>query len=90
MRRSPGIRSATATIPAYGVIGAGAAEVVWFFDVQLHLDLMWTDLHIHSLLERMSTYSRAVYFQRRGFESSDPVDHVPTLEEQDARHHRRR
>ncbi|WP_308196950.1 alpha/beta fold hydrolase [Rhodococcus sp. CH91] len=68
--------------PAYGVVGTGPADVVWFFDIQMHLDLLWTDPHMHSLFERLATYSRAVYFQRRGFGLSDPVDHVPTVEQQ--------
>ncbi|MFX1760156.1 adenylate/guanylate cyclase domain-containing protein [Rhodococcus sp. As11] len=67
---------------AYGVVGAGPADVVWFFEVQMHLDLLWTDPYMHSLFERLATYSRAVYFQRRGFGLSDPVDHVPTIEQQ--------
>ncbi|MEU5841177.1 adenylate/guanylate cyclase domain-containing protein [Rhodococcus sp. NPDC047139] len=67
---------------AYGVVGTGPSDVVWFFEVQMHLDLLWTDPYMHSLFERVTTYSRAVYFQRRGFGLSDPIDHVPTIEQQ--------
>ncbi len=68
--------------PAYGVAGTGPTDVVWFFEVQMRLDLLWTDPYMHSLFERLATCSRAVCFQRRGFGLSDPVDHVPTIEQQ--------
>ena len=67
---------------AYPVIGDGGADVVLFLEIGLHPDLMWTDQHIHYVFERAATFSRMVYFQRRGFGLSDPVDHVPTLEQQ--------
>ncbi|MBC2641323.1 MULTISPECIES: adenylate/guanylate cyclase domain-containing protein [unclassified Rhodococcus (in: high G+C Gram-positive bacteria)] len=67
---------------AYQVVGAGAADVVWLFEINMHLDLMWTDPQIHYLMERGSTFARTVYFQQRGLGLSDPVEHLPTLEEQ--------
>lgn len=70
---------------AYQVVGEGgknSTDVVLFLEIGLHPDLMWTDPHIHYVFERAATFCRMVYFQRRGFGLSDPVDHVPTLEEQ--------
>ncbi|AQA24720.1 alpha/beta hydrolase fold family protein [Rhodococcus sp. MTM3W5.2] len=69
---------------AYQVVGEGGADVdvVLFLEIGLHPDLMWTDPHIHYVFERATTFCRMVYFQRRGFGLSDPVDHVPTLEQQ--------
>ncbi|MFD4295376.1 adenylate/guanylate cyclase domain-containing protein [Rhodococcus sp. NPDC058505] len=67
---------------AYQVVGEGPADVVLFLEIGLHPDLMWTDPHIHYVFERAATFCRLVYFQRRGFGLSDPVDHVPTLEQQ--------
>lgn len=67
---------------AYQVVGDGGADVVLFLEIGLHPDLMWTDQHIHYVFERAATFGRVVYFQRRGFGLSDPVDHVPTLEQQ--------
>ncbi|MFE3290655.1 adenylate/guanylate cyclase domain-containing protein [Rhodococcus sp. NPDC059234] len=67
---------------AYQVVGEGGVDVVLFLEIGLHPDLMWTDPHIHYLFERMSTFARTVYFQRRGLGLSDPVDHIPTLEQQ--------
>ncbi|SDC48706.1 adenylate/guanylate cyclase domain-containing protein [Rhodococcus tukisamuensis] len=67
---------------AYQVMGGGDLDVVWFFELNMHLDLLWTDPQIHYLMERGSTFGRTVHFQRRGLGLSDPVDHVPTLDEQ--------
>ncbi|MGW5074336.1 adenylate/guanylate cyclase domain-containing protein [Rhodococcus sp. NPDC004095] len=67
---------------AYQVVGEGGADVVLFLEIGLHPDLMWTDPHIHYVFERAAAFGRMVYFQRRGFGLSDPVDHVPTLDEQ--------
>ncbi|TQF74740.1 adenylate/guanylate cyclase domain-containing protein [Rhodococcus spelaei] len=67
---------------AYQVVGRGEAEVVYFFEINLHLDLMWTDPQIHYLMERGGTFARSVFFQRRGFGLSDPVERAPTLDEQ--------
>lgn len=67
---------------AYQVVGGGSLDVVWLFEINMHLDLMWTDPQIHYLMERGSTFARTAYFQQRGLGLSDPVDHLPTLEEQ--------
>ncbi|CAM2961791.1 adenylate/guanylate cyclase domain-containing protein [Prescottella defluvii] len=76
---------------AYQVLGeddtdgrdkADNTDVVLFLEIGLHPDLMWTDPHIHCVFERAATFCRMVYFQRRGFGLSDPVVHVPTLEQQ--------
>ncbi|MGW0174237.1 adenylate/guanylate cyclase domain-containing protein [Rhodococcus sp. NPDC003322] len=67
---------------AYQVVGDGPRTVAWFFEVMMHPDLMWTDPHLHYNFERCSTYARSLFFQRRGLGLSDPIDHVPTLEEQ--------
>ncbi|QYB01263.1 adenylate/guanylate cyclase domain-containing protein [Rhodococcus sp. USK10] len=67
---------------AYQVVGGGALDVVWLFEINMHLDLMWTDPQIHYLMERGSTFARTAYFQQRGLGLSEPVDHLPTLEEQ--------
>ncbi|ANZ27396.1 cyclase [Rhodococcus sp. WB1] len=67
---------------AYQVVGEGPVDVVWFLEIQTHLDLMWTDPHLHYLIERNGTFGRSVYFQRRGIGLSDPLDRVPSLEEQ--------
>ncbi|SEM15493.1 adenylate/guanylate cyclase domain-containing protein [Rhodococcus maanshanensis] len=67
---------------AYQVVGEGDVDVVWYFELNMHLDLLWTDPQIHYLLDRGTTFARTAYLQRRGVGLSDPVDHIPTLEQQ--------
>jgi class 3 adenylate cyclase len=67
---------------AYQVIGDGPANLVVHLEIVQHLDLCWTDPHVHRNFERVAALGRAVLFQRRGFGLSDPVAYVPTLEQQ--------
>lgn len=67
---------------AYQVVGEGPADIVAFLEMVFHLDLCWTDPDIHHLFERSADYSRAVYFQRRGFGLSDRITYTPTVEQQ--------
>ncbi|MEO6472237.1 MAG: adenylate/guanylate cyclase domain-containing protein [Aeromicrobium sp.] len=67
---------------AYQVVGRGPVDVVAFLECVMHLDLAWTDPDMHHLYERGATYSRTVYFQRRGFGLSDRVPYTPTVEQQ--------
>ncbi len=67
---------------AYQVVEGGPHPVAWFCEDVLHPDLMWTDPHLHYNFERCSSFARSLFFQRRGFGLSDPVDYVPTLDEQ--------
>ncbi|SNS57237.1 adenylate/guanylate cyclase domain-containing protein [Rhodococcoides kyotonense] len=67
---------------AYQLVGDGDADVVWFFEINMHLDLMWTDPQMNYLMERGNSFARTAFFQRRGIGLSAPVDHQPTIEEQ--------
>ena len=67
---------------AYQVIGAGSMSVVVHLEVVQHLDLCWTDPHVHRNFERLAGLGRVVIFQRRGFGLSEPVGYVPTAEQQ--------
>ncbi|WP_432678808.1 alpha/beta fold hydrolase [Rhodococcus pyridinivorans] len=67
---------------AYQIVGEGPHPIAWFFEDMMHPDLMWTDPHFHYNFERCARFARSLFFQRRGFGLSDPVEHVPTLEEQ--------
>jgi pimeloyl-ACP methyl ester carboxylesterase len=46
-----------------------------------HLDLMWIDPGYTQVLRRLGGFARAVIFDARGLGLSDPLDHVPTVEE---------
>jgi class 3 adenylate cyclase len=67
---------------AFQVIGDGPQNTVVHLEIVHHLDLMWTDPHVHRNLEHLAQVSRTVIFQRRGFGLSDPVPYIPTLEQQ--------
>jgi class 3 adenylate cyclase len=67
---------------AYQVVGGGPPDLVVHLEIVQHLDLCWTDPHVHHNFERVAALGRAVLFQRRGFGLSDPVSYVPTLEQQ--------
>ena len=67
---------------AYQVIGSGPLSLVVHLEVVQHLDLCWTDPHVHRNFERLAGLGRTVIFQRRGFGLSEPVAYVPTVEQQ--------
>jgi class 3 adenylate cyclase/pimeloyl-ACP methyl ester carboxylesterase len=67
---------------AYQVVGDGPVDVVNFMELVFHNDLCWTDPDFHHVFERGATYSRTVYFQRRGFGLSDRITYSPTIEQQ--------
>lgn len=67
---------------AYQVVGTGGVDMVWYFELNMHLDLTWTDPHMHQLFEHQATYSRTAYLQRRGVALSDPISYSPSLEQQ--------
>jgi class 3 adenylate cyclase/pimeloyl-ACP methyl ester carboxylesterase len=65
---------------AYQVFGDGPPLVV-APSVPSHLDLMWVDPGYSQVLRRLGSFARVLFFDPRGTGLSDPVDHVPTLEE---------
>lgn len=46
-----------------------------------HLDLMWIDPGYTQVLRRLGGFAHIVIFDARGLGLSDPLDHVPTVEE---------
>ena len=46
-----------------------------------HLDLMWIDPGYTQVLRRLGGFAYTVIFDARGLGLSDPLDHVPTVEE---------
>jgi pimeloyl-ACP methyl ester carboxylesterase len=65
---------------AYQVFGEGRPPVM-APTVPSHLDLMWVDPGYSQLPRRLGSFARVRLFDPRGMGLSDPVDHVPTLEE---------
>jgi pimeloyl-ACP methyl ester carboxylesterase len=67
---------------AYEVVGSGTAGFVVFLDIGAHLDLMWTDPAWGQQVDRFGAQWRAPLLQMRGIGQSEPVERLPTLEEQ--------
>ena len=65
---------------AYQVFGDGP-PVVMAPPAPSHLDLMWIDPGYTQVLRRLGSFARTVIFDQRGVGLSDPLDHVPTVEE---------
>lgn len=65
---------------AYQVFGEGPS-VVMLPTAPSHLDLMWIDPGYTQVLRRLGSFARMVVFDARGLGLSDPLDHVPTVEE---------
>ena len=65
---------------AYQVVGDGPFDLVYVPGFTSHLDLNWEPPSLH-VTERLSSFSRLIYFDKRGTGMSDPVTDVPTLEE---------
>jgi class 3 adenylate cyclase/pimeloyl-ACP methyl ester carboxylesterase len=65
---------------AYQEFGEGPAVVV-MPTVPSHLDLMWIDPGYTQVLRRLGGLGHIVTFDARGLGLSDPLDHVPTVEE---------
>ena len=66
---------------AYQVVGDGPVTLVWCWGWISHLDLQWTDPNLASFFTRLGTFCRLVVFDKAGTGLSDPIPHVPTLEE---------
>ena len=65
---------------AYQVVGEGPFDLVVIPGFTSHLDLNWEPPGLH-MTERLASFSRLIYLDKRGTGMSDPVTDVPTLEE---------
>jgi class 3 adenylate cyclase len=66
---------------AYQVVGEGPIDLVFVPGYISHLDLMWSLPNVPGFLRRLTSFSRLIFFDKRGTGLSDPVPGVPTLEE---------
>lgn len=67
---------------AYQVTGSGDIDLVFMQGATAHLEMAWEDPRLTRLFERLSGFSRLIRFDRRGMGMSDPMERLPTLEEQ--------
>jgi class 3 adenylate cyclase/pimeloyl-ACP methyl ester carboxylesterase len=66
---------------AYQVFGEGPADLLVAPALVSHLDLAWTDPDLTRLFSRLARFARVIVYDKPGTGLSDPVAHVPTLEE---------
>jgi class 3 adenylate cyclase len=69
---------------AFQRYGSGDRRLVWIPTGAGNLDLVWTDAAICDMLKRGAERGECVMYDQLGMGLSDPVDHVPTLEERAA------
>jgi class 3 adenylate cyclase/pimeloyl-ACP methyl ester carboxylesterase len=69
---------------AFQVFGSGNRRLVWIATGLGNLDLWWTDAAFCEVLLRVAEHSECVMYDEIGMGLSDPIDHVPTLEERAA------
>lgn len=67
---------------AYQMYGKGSVDVVFAGDLNHHVDLAWSDPHIHQMMEKLGQSVRVTIFQPRGFGPSEPTGKPVTVEEQ--------
>jgi pimeloyl-ACP methyl ester carboxylesterase len=66
---------------AYQVVGEGETPLVYVPGWISHVELVWEEPLCAAFLRRLASFSRLVLLDRRGVGLSDPVAHMPTLEE---------
>jgi pimeloyl-ACP methyl ester carboxylesterase len=68
---------------AYQVVGEGSRDLVYVPGWVSNIEVMWEDPNLARFLDRLSSYSRLIIFDKRGTGLSDSValDRLPTLEE---------
>ncbi len=66
---------------AYQVSGSGPLDLVWVPGFVSHLECQWEHPWSVRFLERLSSFSRLIRFDKRGTGLSDRVGGIPTLEQ---------
>ncbi|HMT06912.1 MAG TPA: alpha/beta fold hydrolase [Pyrinomonadaceae bacterium] len=68
---------------AYQVVGNGPIDIVFVMGWVSHLEYFWRHHTFASFLEKLSSFSRLILFDKRGTGLSDrvPLDKLPTLEQ---------
>jgi pimeloyl-ACP methyl ester carboxylesterase len=66
---------------AYQVVGEGDLDLVFVPGWVSHVEQVWEEPHFAAFLDRLASFSRLILFDRAGTGLSDPVPHLPALEE---------
>lgn len=65
---------------AYQVFGEGPLDLVLVPGFISNLELAWYQPRLVQFFERLASFARMIWFDKRGTGASDPVEGVPTLE----------
>jgi pimeloyl-ACP methyl ester carboxylesterase len=66
---------------AYQVVGTGPVDLLVVPGFISHLHLFWAMPKVAAMYDRLASFSRLILFDKAGTGVSDPIAHVPTLEE---------
>src|SRR5437870_11936345 len=66
---------------AYQVVGEGSLDLVLVPGFVSNVEHYWEMPTVPEMFERLAGFSRLILWDKRGTGLSDPVSHVPTLEE---------
>jgi pimeloyl-ACP methyl ester carboxylesterase/DNA-binding winged helix-turn-helix (wHTH) protein len=68
---------------AYQIVGDGPIDIVFVMGWISHLEYFWKEPHFAAFLDRLSSFSRLILFDKRGTGLSDrvPLSGLPTLEQ---------
>jgi hypothetical protein len=62
---------------AYQVLGQGPPDLVMALPSLGHVDIVWEDPGLALFLRSLASFSRLIFFNRRGSGASDPLPHDP-------------
>jgi hypothetical protein len=66
---------------AYQAFGDGPVDLVFVPGFISHLELAWEEPYLARFLRRLATFTRVIFFDKRGTGLSDPVSQPPGLVE---------
>jgi len=66
---------------AYQILGEGPIDFVWVSGIMSNIEYQWAEPRLAAFLERVSTFSRLIRFDKRGTGVSDRVGDVATLDQ---------
>ena len=66
---------------AYQVVGDGPLDMIVSPGFVSHLDLFWSDPGYTHIARRLSSFARVILYDKPGTGVSDPIPHVPAIEE---------
>jgi class 3 adenylate cyclase len=68
---------------AYQVVGDGPVDLLYFYGLGSNIEVFWSVPEFAEFLKRLASFSRLIFFDRRGTGASDgvPRNAIPTWEE---------